>query len=89
MWWKDIHIAKPYERGVWEFKTVDVRLFGWFPEKDYLILHIGEDAQLLHDDLTLYQPFIDATAGYRDTMPPGLPGPIMSKELDDVVSNRV
>jgi hypothetical protein len=88
MRWKDLHTALPHERGVWEFKTVDVRIFGWFPDKDYPILHAGEDARLPHDDITLYKPFIDATADHRDALPPGLPGPIVSKELADVVSNR-
>jgi hypothetical protein len=86
--YQDLHIAKPHERGVWEFKTVDVRVFGWFPDKDYLILHTGEDAEKLHDNLMLYKPFIDATADYRDALPPGLPGPLMGKELSDVVSDR-
>jgi hypothetical protein len=86
--YQDLHISKPQERGVWEIKTVDVRVFGWFPDKDYLILHTGEDAQSLHDDLMLYKPFIDATTAYRDGLSPGLPGPIMSKELIDVVSDR-
>jgi hypothetical protein len=88
MRYQDLHIAKPHEHGVWEFKTVDVRVFGWFPDKDYLILHNGEDAELLHDDLRLYKPFIDATAEYRDALPHGLPGPVMSKEVTDVVSDR-
>jgi hypothetical protein len=87
--WQDLHIARPHEKGVWEFKTVDIRIFGWFPDKNYLILHTGEDAQRLHDDPILYKPYIESAANYRDTLPPGLPGPLLSKELIDVVSDRI
>jgi hypothetical protein len=86
---QDMHIMLPHKHGVWEVKTVDVRVFGWFPVPNYLILHTGGDAQKLHDDLTLYNPLINDTASYRDNLPPGLPGPIMSKRQEDVISNRI
>src|SRR4051794_35413181 len=31
LYWNEFHEMKPIDLGVWELKTVDLRVFGWFP----------------------------------------------------------
>ncbi len=33
------HIVSPHNNGVWELKTSDTRIFGWFYKKDLFIAH--------------------------------------------------
>jgi hypothetical protein len=84
----DIRMLRPHERGVWELKTVDVRIFGWVPMQNYLILHCGGDAEHLHEDLTRYKPYIDNTVAFRESLTQTFPPPVMSREISDVLSNR-
>lgn len=32
------HSLRPAELGVWELKTLDVRVFGWFPKKGVFVM---------------------------------------------------
>ena len=38
----DIKCLEPLSDGVWQLKTPDIRLFGWFPERDYFVIHAAE-----------------------------------------------
>lgn len=33
----DMHILKPKNFNIWEFKTTDVRIFGWFWKRDIFV----------------------------------------------------
>lgn len=39
----------PHKEGVWEFKTIDVRIFGWFHRRDCFIGVFANDATFIHD----------------------------------------
>lgn len=47
--WKDLKSLKPYENGIWEFRTYSVRMFGWFCEKDVFVGHRILDKDFLAD----------------------------------------
>jgi hypothetical protein len=34
---RDFHVIDPSERGVWELKTVDLRIFGWFLQRNHFL----------------------------------------------------
>ena len=36
-------------QGVWELRTPDLRVFGWFPIKDHFIGAVGNDATFIKD----------------------------------------
>src|SRR5262245_9839188 len=38
------HALLPISKGVWELKSPDLRLFGWFPLKDHFIAVAGHHA---------------------------------------------
>ena len=82
----DIRWLSPHADGVWELKTPDVRLFGWFPEKDYLVLHLGEMKSRLkaYDD---YVPYIQGVINLRSSIAPWLKNHVVGG-LISVVSDR-
>jgi hypothetical protein len=61
------HVLRPYEHGVWELKTGDVRIFGWFPKKDHFIGVVAHDAYFVkrHD---LYHGLIGEVVRFRDAL---------------------
>jgi hypothetical protein len=38
----------PNKEGVWEFRTLDVRIFGWFYKRDRFLAVFGDDATRIH-----------------------------------------
>lgn len=42
-------LLHPHEDGVWELKTIDVRIFGWFVAKDCFIAVFAGDATHIHN----------------------------------------
>lgn len=53
--YKPLH---PHERGVWELRTVDTRIFGWFVRRDCFIAVFADDATHIHQ--------YNLHAGYRN-----------------------
>lgn len=52
---------------VWELKTPDVRLLGWFPRKKHFVMVCGEmKANLL--SARLYKPYIAGVVAFRDNL---------------------
>jgi hypothetical protein len=39
----------PHKEGVWEFKTIDTRIFGWFHRRDCFIGVFADDATHIHN----------------------------------------
>lgn len=71
---------------VWELKTLDLRLFGWVPQRDHLILAYGE----LKDQLELlegYGRFIAQTVFVRNNLDLDEPKHLVTREYDDVISD--
>ena len=56
------------EQGIWELKTLDVRVFGWFANKDTMILDAGCDVKLLKAGNLAYSGFINQTNYIRKSL---------------------
>src|SRR5262249_25649485 len=54
--------------GVWEFKTLDVRVFGWFADKDLMIIDAGCDVKRLKSGNLNYSGFITQTEYVRKNL---------------------
>jgi hypothetical protein len=80
------HALRPYENGVWELKTGDVRIFGWFPKKDHFVGVVAHDAYRvkLHD---LYHGFVGEVVRYRDSLNLDAPKFVPGEDPHAVVSN--
>lgn len=75
-----------YKDGVWYLKTADVRLFGWFPQKDFFLaasVAIAEEAKRLN----LYRPIADEVVRYRNQLALDEPKFIRGNDPHAVVSN--
>ena len=82
----DVRCLEPQRLSVWELKTADLRLFGWFCQKNYLVLHKGERKAKLQkwED---YAPFVDEVNRFRSDLSIHIPIYVVGR-LADVVSNR-
>lgn len=72
--------------SIWEFKTADIRVFGWVPEKDVFICTFGD----MKDDIELYNRYgryIVQTKYVRDNLDLDEPKFIGSKDYSDVLSD--
>lgn len=71
--------------GIWELKTADLRVFGWFPMKDCFI---GSAANLA-DQIKrsrMYRPYCDQAVRDRDSLDLNHPKFIAGDKPDGVVS---
>ena len=84
----DFHCLRPERDFVWQLKTADLRLFGWFVVPNWIVLHSIGDANDLHEDWDKYKPFVQEVVNFRSQLPPGLPGPVRGVKSSDVISNR-
>lgn len=73
-------------QGVWELKTADLRIFGWFPIMDHFVAVVANDATFIkkHD---LYAGYIGEVVRFRDELELDEPKFIQSERPQDVVSN--
>lgn len=73
-------------QGVWELRTPDIRIFGWFPQKDHFVGVEANDATFIkqHD---LYTGYIRQVVRFRDNLNLDEPKFISNTEPKDVVSN--
>jgi hypothetical protein len=80
------HALRPYEHGVWELKTGDVRMFGWFPKKDHFVGVVAHDAYFVkrHD---LYHGLVGEVVRYRDALNLDEPKFVPGDNPHAVVSN--
>lgn len=72
--------------GVWEFKTADVRIFGWFHRKDCFIGHAADATQRVKDH-NLYSGYAGEVARFRDALDLVEPKFVAGDNPSDVVSN--
>lgn len=73
--------------SIWEFKTPDIRIFGWLVEKDAFVCAFGD----MKDEIELmkkYGAYIAKTKYVRDQLPLNEPKYVASKEYDDVLSDK-
>lgn len=72
--------------GVWELKTADVRLFGWFVSRDSFVVTDG----VLARDVKLrngYRPFAEQAVRFRDRLALDEPKFVAGEDPHNVVSN--
>ena len=75
------------DHHVWEFKTDEVRIFGWVPHKDAFICCYGDSKdQILVQDS--YGRYITQTAYVRGQMQLDEPKCLTSRSYADVISNK-
>lgn len=72
--------------GVWELKTADLRLFGWFWQRDCFIGHRIDHAQHVKN-YSLYRGYASEVVRYRDGIDLDEPKFIAGDDPNDVVSN--
>jgi hypothetical protein len=77
------HIAE----GIWELKTQDIRIFGWFPKKDCFIGVVADDATKIKKH-NLYRGYANVTTRrFRDALNLDDPKYISGDDPHAVVSN--
>jgi hypothetical protein len=77
------HIAD----GVWELKTEDIRIFGWFSRKDCFIGVVADDATRIKDH-KLYHGYANVTTKrFRDALDLDHPKFVPGDDPHAVVSN--
>jgi hypothetical protein len=72
---------------VWEFKTDDVRVFGWVPQKDTFICCFG-DSKVAIETFQKYGRYIAQTKFVRDNISLDAPKFIESVRYVDVISDE-
>ncbi len=72
--------------GVWELKTPDLRLFGWFPVKDCFVMAAMDTAFKVKTH-NLYAGYANMVAYWRNQLSLDPPKFIPGKDPNDVVSN--
>ena len=84
---RQFNFLTPIDSGVWELKTGDVRLFGWFPSFDSFIAGIGGDANFIKDSPKVrYAECVDLVVKDRDALDLDNPKFISSTDPRDVIS---
>lgn len=83
------HQFKPLEHlgdGIWEFKTHDLRIFGWFTSLDCFVCSAIADATHVKEH-ELYYGFAQQAVRDRDTLPLDEPKFVEGADPNGVVSN--
>ena len=75
------------DHHVWEFKTDEVRIFGWVPQKDAFICCFGNSKDKIEIDNS-YGRYIAQTAYARDQMELDEPKYLTARTYADVISNK-
>lgn len=80
------HVLRPIDKGVWELKTGDIRIFGWFQSKDHFIGVVADDTYRikLHD---LYNGYVGEVVRYRDALALDEPKFVPGEDPYAVLSN--
>ncbi len=77
---------RPVGNGVWELKTADLRLFGWFVQKDCFIV-CDCDTTLRVKQMRLYPGYRDQAVRFRERLDLDEPKFIAGDDPNDVVSD--
>lgn len=64
---KDCRKLDPLNRHVWELKTTDVRIFGWFPRIATFVM-VGGAMRADLTDFASYKPHIDRVVRFRSAL---------------------
>jgi hypothetical protein len=78
------HPLDPLSANVWELKSPDVRLFGWFPRRRYLVVVCGELKENLRK-ISDYTPHIRKVVAFRDALDLDEPKTVTGVRQDEVL----
>ena len=81
------HTLRPFENSVWELKTADVRIFGWFFRKDHFIGVVADLKQNILDHSGIASGYVGDVVRFRDRLDLNEPKLIEGKDPNNVVSN--
>lgn len=85
-WPGDFHVLHRHEDGIWELRPTDVRIFGWFPERDaFLVTNVDMKAKVVSQGL--YPYYCREAILYRDNLDLDEPKFLAGVEPRDVISN--
>lgn len=74
------------DKGIWELKTRDLRLFGWFHKKDCFVCSAADDATRVKGPPRLYSGYRDQAVHDRDSLDLDEPKFVPGDNPNDVVS---
>lgn len=72
--------------GIWELKTADLRLFGWFVQRDCFVVCDCNSAQKIKE-FGLYQGYCRQAVHFRNNLNLNAPKFITGDNPDDVISD--
>lgn len=78
------HPLDPLSAHVWELKTPDVRLFGWFPKRCHLVVVCGELKENLRK-ISDYTPHVGKVVAFRDALDLDEPKAVTGVRQNDVL----
>jgi hypothetical protein len=78
---------QPHAAGVWELRTVDVRIFGWFHRRDCFIAVFADETERCHKH-RLHAGYRREVVRLRDAIDLDIPKFIVGVHEDDVLSIR-
>jgi hypothetical protein len=77
---------RPVGRDVWELKTPDVRIFGWFYRRDFFIA-VCADSMERTKSSELYEGYINCVLDAREALALDEPKHIPGADYHDVISD--
>lgn len=83
MTFKDL---RPLSHGIWEFKTQDLRIFGWFFRRDCFVADAADTADRVKLS-NMYHGYISQAVRARELLELDEPKFISGNNIHDVVSN--
>lgn len=75
------------DHSIWEFKTDEVRIFGWVPSKDAFICCYGDSKDTI-ETFGTYGRYIALTARARELIDLDEPKSVVGDRYTDVISNE-
>lgn len=72
--------------GVWEMKTTDLRIFGWFQSVDHFVGVAANMAGIIKAS-NMYYGYCDAVVRFRDALDLDEPKYVVGEDPNDVISN--
>jgi hypothetical protein len=82
---RDLRPLLPFDSCVWELKTIDVRIFGWFPIRDAFVAVNGGMARKIKD-ARMYHGYREEVRTVRDRLDLDEPKSIEGSRVSDVLS---
>lgn len=76
----------PRENGTWELKTQDIRIFGWFAQKDHFVGVVADEMWKIKEH-RLYAGYIGEVVRFRDRLNLNAPKFVPGDDPNAVVSN--